>query len=212
MINIIKESCVQTLDEALKAEKNGANRIELCSRLDLDGLTPNRELIIKVSSRIKIPIKVMIRPRAGDFNYTDQEINQMKDDILFCKSLCVFGVVFGMLNKNKSINIEATRALSDIAAGLDVTFHKAIDRVVSIFSELDRLKKNAKISSVLTSGCANNAKSGNVVIKKMIDSVGDRMTIIPAGSITKNNLNEIHSIIGAKEYHGRKIVDISKSN
>ena len=212
MIEIVKESCVQTLDEALKAEKNGANRIELCSRLDLDGLTPNRELITKVASRIKIPIKVMIRPRAGDFNYTDQEINQMKDDIIFCKSLNVFGVVFGILNKKKSINIESTRALSGIATGLDVTFHKAIDQVVSIFSELESLKKVTKVSSVLTSGGANNAKSGNAVIKKMIDRVGDRMTIIPAGSITKNNLNEIHSIIGAKEYHGRKIVDISKTN
>ena len=212
MIDIIKESCVQTLDEALIAEKNGANRIELCSRLDLDGLTPNRELITKVATRIKIPIKVMIRPRSVDFNYTDQEIDKMKDDILFCKSLCVFGVVFGILNKKNSINIEATKTLTDIAAGLDVTFHKAIDRVVSIFSELDRLKKIAKISSVLTSGGANNAKSGSAVIKKMIDSVGDRMAIIPAGSITKNNLNEIHSIIGAKEYHGRNIVDISKSN
>ena len=210
MINIIKESCVQTLDEALRAEKNGANRIELCSRLDLDGLTPNRELITKVASRVKIPVKVMIRPRSGNFNYTDQEINQMKDDILFCKSLCAFGVVFGILNKKNAIDIESTRALSDIAGRLDVTFHKAIDQVVSIFSQLDTLKNIAKVSSVLTSGGADNAKSGSKIIKKMIDRVEDKVIIIPAGSITKHNLNEIHSFIGAKEYHGRKIVDISK--
>ena len=212
MIDIVKESCVQTLDEAIRAEKNGANRIELCSRLDLDGLTPNRELITKVASRVKIPIKVMIRPRSGNFNYNDQEINQMKDDILFCKSLCVFGVVFGILNKKNFIDLKSTRFLADISEGLDVTFHKAIDQVVSMFSQLDTLKNIAKVSSVLTSGGADSARSGMKVIKKMIARAGDRLVIIPAGSITRNNLNEIHTFIGAKEYHGRKIVDISNSN
>ena len=212
MIDLIKEACVQTLDEALLAQQNGADRIELCSRLDLDGLTPNRNLIRIVESRLTIPIKVMIRPREGNFNYNDQELSQMKDDILFCKSLNISGVVFGMLNKENAIDIESTGALSDIAGELDVTFHKAIDQVVSIFSELDTLKNLTKVSSVLTSGGANNAKSGSVVIKKMIDRVGDKVVIIPAGNITKDNLNKIHSFIGAKEYHGRKIVDISKSN
>ena len=212
MIDIIKEGCVQTLGEALLAQQNGADRIELCSRLDLDGLTPSRDLIRLVESRLTIPIKVMIRPREGDFNYNDQELSQMKDDILFCKSLNISGVVFGILNKENAIDIESTGALSDIAGELDVTLHKAIDQVVSIFSELDTLKNFTKVSSVLTSGGADNAKSGSVVIKKMMDRVGGRMTIIPAGSITKNNLNDIHSIIGAKEYHGRNIVDISKSN
>ena len=212
MIDIIKEACVQTLDEALLAQQNGADRIELCSRLDLDGLTPSRDLIRIVESSLTIPIKVMIRPREGDFNYNHQELSQMKDDILFCKSLNISGVVFGILNKENTIDIESTRALLDIAGELDVTFHKAIDQVVSIFSELDTLKNITKVSSILTSGGADNAKSGSTIIKKMIDRVEDKVIIIPAGSITKHNLNEIHSFIGAKEYHGRKIVDISKSN
>ena len=210
MIDIVKESCVQTLDEALLAQQNGADKIELCSRLDLDGLTPSRDLIESVKSRLTIPIKVMIRPREGDFIYNDQELSQMKDDILFCNSLNVSGVVFGVLNKENSIDTESIRALSDIADGLDITFHKAIDEVNSIISELDALKNIPNLSSVLTSGGADNAKSGSTVIKKMIDRVAGRMIIIAAGNITKQNLNEIHSIIGAEEYHGRKIVDISK--
>ena len=80
---MIKEACVQTLDEALIAQQNGADRIELCSRLDLDGLTPSRDLIRSVKSKLTIPIKVMIRPRAGNFVYNNQEIEQMKNDILF---------------------------------------------------------------------------------------------------------------------------------
>ena len=210
MIDIVKESCVQTLDEALLAQQNGADRIELCSRLDLDGLTPRKDLIKSVKSRLTIPIKVMIRPREGDFIYNDQELSQMKDDILFCNSLNVSGVVFGVLNKENSIDTESIRALSNIADGPDITFHKAIDEVNSIISELDALKNIPKVSSILTSGGADNAKSGSAVIKKMIDRVAGRMIIIAAGNITKQNLKEIHSIIGAEEYHGRKIVDISK--
>ena len=209
---MIKEACVQTFDEALIAQQNGADRIELCSRLDLDGLTPSRDLIRSVKSKLTIPIKIMIRPRGGDFVYNDQEIEQMKNDILFCNSLKVFGVVFGVLTKENSIDIETSRKLADISSVIDITFHKAIDQVKSIISELDKLKNISNVSSVLTSGGADNAKTGSKLIKTMINKVGDRMVIIPAGKITKQNLNEIHSIIGAKEYHGRKIVDISKSN
>ena len=192
---------MQTLGEALIAQKNGADRIELCSRLDLDGLTPSRKLIRSIVSKLIIPIKVMIRPRAGDFIYNNLELEQMKDDILFCKSIKVSGVVFGALNREKSINIESTKMLADIAGELD--------NVSSIFNELDNLKKLTKITSVLTSGRAENAISGSKTIGNMIERTRDSLTIIPAGSITSQNLNTIHSIIGASEYHGRKIVNIT---
>ena len=200
---------MQTLGEALIAQKNGADRIELCSRLDLDGLTPSRKLIRSIVSKLIIPIKVMIRPRAGDFIYNNLELEQMKDDILFCKSIKVSGVVFGALNREKSIDIESTKMLADIAGELDITFHKAIDHVSSIFNELDNLKKLTKITSILTSGRAENAISGSKTIGNMIERTRGSLTIIPAGSITSQNLNAIHSIIGASEYHGRKIVNIS---
>ena len=87
MRDIIKEACVETFEEAILAEKKGANRVELCSRLDLDGLTPERKIIEKVLGALSIPIKIMIRPRAGDFSYNDQELNRMKEDILYCKNL-----------------------------------------------------------------------------------------------------------------------------
>ena len=206
MRDIIKEACVETLDEAILAEKKGADRVELCSRLELDGLTPKRKLVKQVLSALSIPIKIMIRPREGNFSYNDQELNRMKEDILFCKDLNVQGVVFGLLDQNKKIDIENMKYLSDTAGGLGITFHKAIDQTGSIIDEIDRLSAIGSISSILTSGGAFNAQSGSRYLKKLAEKYQDIITIIPAGSITKNNIHELHQKIGAKEYHGRKIV------
>ena len=129
MRNIVKEACVERLDEAIFAEKNGADRIELCSRLDLDGLTPHRKMIQDVINSVKIPVKVMIRPRGGNFVYHDQELDVMKEDILYCKRVNVSGIVFGVLKDDKTVDLIATRLLTDMAAGLEITFHKAIDEL-----------------------------------------------------------------------------------
>ena len=206
MLDIIKEACVETFEEAILAEKKGADRVELCSQLDLDGLTPERKIIEKVLGALSIPIKIMIRPRAGDFSYNDQELNRMKEDILYCKNLNVQGVVFGILNQNKTIDMENMKYLCDTADDLDITFHKAIDQTDSIIDEIDRLLAIDSISSILTSGGAYNAHAGSSLLKKAVEKYEDIITIIPAGSITKNNIHELHQIIGAKEYHGRKIV------
>ena len=206
MRDIIKEACVETFEEAILAEKKGADRVELCSRLDLDGLTPERKIIEKVLGALSIPIKIMIRPRSGNFSYNDHELNIMKEDILFCKDLNVQGVVFGLLDQNKTIDIENMKYLSNIADGLEITFHKAIDQVGIIIDEIDRLLAIGSISSILTSGGAFDAQSGSSFLKKLAEKYQDIITIIPAGSITKNNIHELHHKIGAKEYHGRKIV------
>ena len=206
MRDIIKEACVETFEEAILAEEKGADRVELCSRLDLDGLTPERKIIEKVLGALSIPIKIMIRPRAGNFSYNDQELNRMKEDIIFCKDLNVQGVVFGILDQNKTIDMENMKYLCDTAGNLEITFHKAIDQTDSIIDEIDRLLAIDSISSILTSGGAYNAHAGSSLLKMAVEKYQDIITIIPAGSITKNNIHELHQIIEAKEYHGRKIV------
>ena len=206
MRDIIKEACVETFEEAILAEKKGADRVELCSRMDLDGLTPERKIIEKVLGALSIPIKIMIRPRTGNFSYNEQELNRMKEDILFCKDLNVQGVVFGILDQNKTIDMENMKYLCDTADNLEITFHKAIDQTDSIIYEIDRLSAIGSLSSILTSGGAHNAHAGSRLLKKAVEKYEDIITIIPAGSITKNNIHELHQIIGAKEYHGRKIV------
>ena len=207
-MNIIKESCVETFEEAVIAEKNGANRIEICSDLHLDGLTPSRKLVLRIVKSLKIPTKVMIRPRSGDFCYNMQEIKEMLDDISYFKSLDVFGVVFGVLNDDDTVNISLTNKLVDQADTLEVTFHKAIDSCDNILDELRMIIQNTKVASMLTSGGFNDAISGHETIKEMIKIAGKNISIIIAGSVTKNNIVSLHKLIKGEEYHGRQIVDL----
>ena len=146
-MNLIKESCVETYDEAMNAEVRGADRIELCSRLDLDGLTPSKELVKRLVSDLTIPLKVMVRPRKGDFCYSNEEINQMHDDILDFKTLGVFGVVFGALEDDKTVDINVVNELVSTSSGLDVTFHKAIDQTNDLLDAYKNLLLHTKISS-----------------------------------------------------------------
>jgi copper homeostasis protein len=210
--NIVKEACVEKLDEAILAEKNGANRIELCSRLDLDGLTPHRNMIKNVINSVKIPVKVMIRPRGGNFVYHDQELDVMKDDILYCKRVNVSGIVLGVLKEDKTVDLTATRFLSDIDSGLEITFHKAIDEVSSIFTELDRLKSIQAVTNILTSGGADSAMEGSGTLKELVSRYKGQLTIIAAGKITEQNIIKVHELTGAQEYHGRKIVGDLRPN
>ena len=212
MRNIVKEACVERLDEAILAEKNGANRIELCSHLDLDGLTPHRNMIKDVINSVKIPVKVMIRPRGGNFVYHDQELDVMKDDILYCKRVKASGIVLGVLKGDKTVNLRATRLLSDMATGLEITFHKAIDEVSSIFTEIDRLKSIQDVTSILTSAGAETAVKGSGTLKQMVYRYKDQLTIIAAGEITEQNIIQVHELTSAQEYHGRKIVGDLRPN
>ena len=207
-MNFIKEACVESIDGAIAAEKNGADRIEICSNLELDGLTPSREIVRKIIETLNIPIKVMIRPKAGDFCYNQQEIKEMFDDIAYFRSLNVYGVVLGVLNNNNNtVDINLTNKFVNAAGKLEVTFHKAIDSCDNILEELRMIIKNTSISSILTSGGFSDAFSGHEIIKEMIKTAGNNISIIVAGSVTSNNILSIHKLIEGSEYHGRRIVD-----
>ena len=206
MNHIIKEACVETLDEALSAQSKGADRIELCSDLALDGLTPSKNLFLKVLNHISIPVKIMIRPRGGNFVYGNEEIITMIEQIKFFKDFNIDGLVFGVLDMNRKIDVDKLKLLVNAAEGLDITFHKAIDQVSILFDELEVLKNFSQISSILTSGCSDSALKGKDTIIKIIDNYSKYFNIIVAGKITNHNFPEIHRLVGANEYHGRKIV------
>jgi len=203
---LIKEACIQSYDEALIAQKSGADRIELCSQINLDGITPKKGLIKKIISSIEIPIRVMIRPRSGDFDYSEDELKLMESDIVDCKKLGVEGVVFGVLNKDTTINETATRRLVKGSFPLNVTFHKAIDLSYNSLSAVKILCKIPGITSILSSGRKTTAKEGAKLIKQMIDIAKNDLSIIPAGKITFKNIIGLHQLINADEYHGRNIV------
>lgn len=200
------EACVETLEEALIAEKNGARRIELCSRLDLDGLTPSPDLVGQVCREVKIPVMVMIRPRAGDFIYTEEEVRRMGNDIGKVKALGASGIVLGLLTPDTRIDITNCKLLTAKAFPLPVTFHKAIDLMEDPAEGVRQLRKVRGVTRILTSGGKPTAKEGSVKIREMIREAGDEIIIMAAGKVTNENAEEIRQLTGASEFHGRKIV------
>ncbi|WP_339648964.1 copper homeostasis protein CutC [uncultured Salegentibacter sp.] len=204
-MSYIKEACVESIEKALVAEENGADRIELCADLDVEGLTPSKELILSIKSHLNIPIRVMIRPRAGDFMYNNAEIKQMASDIAFCKEAGVNGVVLGILKEDKTINIDAVEKLAEIGKPMKFVFHKAIDETPDILESVKSLRDSGVVNGILTSGGKNTAAEGVLQLKKIIALAGD-MEVICAGKITSKNLEELHRKINAKAYHGKRIV------
>ena len=203
---LILEACVETIQQGLLAEKNHADRIEFCQRLDLGGITPDHDLIRTAINKIKIPVKIMIRPRGGDFIYSNSEIDRMKSDIKYCKLIGVEEVVLGALNNDEKVDYSLTQHLAKLAIPMKVTFHKAIDEVSNYMNALKTLSSIQNIGSVLTSGTKENALAGKDYIKIASEEFSETLNIIAAGSITNTNLKEIHSELNMKEYHGKKIV------
>jgi len=203
---MIKEACVETFEEAVLAEQRGANRIELCSDLANDGLTPSPELMQKTCSTLKIPVMVMIRPRAGNFVYSEEEIIQMKSEIDEAKKVGAAGVVFGLLTPENEIEEKNTRLLAEYAHPLPVTFHKAIDVLENPEEGVHILKEIKGIKRILTSGGKATAKEGAETIRKMQEEAGENLIILVAGKVTDENVEEIQELTGAEEFHGRRIV------
>ena len=208
MKKIFIECCVESYDEARLAEKKGADQIEVCSDLRNDGLTPDLQLVEKIINNISIPIKVMIRPRIGNFYYSSSEMLTIRDQITNFKSIGIDHIVFGVLDKNNIVNMDHVKKISDWSAPIKITFHKAIDASVEFFSDIEALVKTKRIDSLLTSGRSITAETGSNIIKKVINNYGKEIKIISAGKITQKNLNAIHIKIGGTYYHGRKILGI----
>lgn len=203
---IILEACVETLEQAILAERVGAHRIELCERLDLGGITPSEELIRLCRKSLSIPIMVMVRTRGGDFTCSESEFVEMKRTIAFCKTSGVEGIVFGILSPSITIDLERTAILASLAIPLQVTFHKAIDLLSDPVEGVNLLKTIPNLHRVLTSGGAETAIKGQENIRKMIEESEEYCTIITAGKVTKDNWREVQKATGAKELHGRRIV------
>ena len=203
---LIFEACVETLEEALIAQKRGANRVELCSALAQDGLTPSPELTIQCVQQLSVPIMAMVRPRGGNFVYSELEIKQMESQIEFFKQAGVAGVVFGMLTKEGTIDIENTHRLAKLASPLEVTFHKAIDHSVDVYQSFKELNAIEGISSVLSSGGKDTAWNGRDLLKQMQAMPGGKIKIIAAGKVTPENRTQIAEFTGVAELHGKRIV------
>ncbi len=200
------EACVETLEDALAAEKRGANRIELCSALNQDGLTPSSELTMQCVQNLSIPVMAMVRPRGGNFVYSEAELRQMESEIEFFKQSGVAGVVFGLLTDNGAVDVENTRRLAKLASPLEVTFHKAIDYSNDILKSFQELNAIDGINRVLTSGGRDTAWNGRSMLKQMQDLPGRQIKIIAAGKVLPENRERIAKFTGVAELHGKRIV------
>jgi len=203
---MIVEACVESFQEAIKAESNGADRIELCAQLEIGGTTPSYALIESTYKILKIPIMVMIRPRGGHFVYSTSEIKIMKQSIDICKSIGVYGIVFGILTNANEVDITKTKDLVKYAHPLQITFHKAIDDTPHILEAVEQLKNIDGVNRILTSGGCETAFEGAIVINKMVDLAKEKLIIVAAGRITNENLKSIKNKLSTSEFHGRKIV------
>lgn len=202
---MLKEKCIGSYEEAVEAQKLGANRVELCENLAEGGTTPSYGTIKMVLRDIAISVFVMIRPRGGDFCYTKEEIEIMKEDIKICKQLGVKGVVFGVLTEDKKIDYEILEELVECAKPMSITFHKAIDEVENPVAEVKKLA-DIGVNRILSSGTKATALEGKDILNDMIKAGEDRIIIVVAGQVTKDNFEKVSQNIPSSEYHGKKIV------
>ena len=194
---MIIEVCAESYEYAVKAEKAGADRIELCRDLHLAGLTPNYESAKRTIDTLDIPVFILIRPRGGDFIYSDEEFELMKSDIVKFKEMGCKGIVSGVLNSDNSIDINRTKELVELSKPLEFTFHRAFDIVSNPLNEIENLIE-LRIDRVLTSGQKEKAIDGLVLLKKLNSISKNRIKIMPGSGINKSNIvnfesfNEIH--------------------
>lgn len=202
---MIKEACVESFAEALAAEKRGADRIEFCDNLIVGGTTQSYGAIKLAVQNLKIPVFPIIRPRGGDFCYSQAEIEIMKEDIKVCKNLGAKGVVLGVLTEDKKIDYVTLKELVELAFPMEVTFHKAIDELTNPVSEVLKLA-DIGVKRILTSGTKATALEGAEIINEMIQKAGERIKIVVAGGVTTENFKNVSEKIISSEYHGKKIV------
>jgi len=194
------EISVENLEAAMAAERGGADRVELCGNLSIGGVTPDTEIIRVVRAQVHIPIFSMIRPRAGDFVYSDAEFSEMRRSINDAKESEMNGVVLGVLRKDRRVDVERARELVEFARPLPVTYHRAFDETIDLRQALDDVIE-AGAKRILTSGGAKSALEGAAVLAELIEAAGERIVIVPGAGISSANIAEVARRTRAREFH-----------
>jgi copper homeostasis protein len=199
-MSIVFEVCVDSAEAAIAAQQGGAQRVELCADLLEGGITPSGGTIRLARQRIDIDLNVIIRPRGGDFCYSDLEFEVMQRDVQLAKQAGANGVVIGILNQDGTIDERRTAELIRLARPLSVTFHRAFDMARDPYQALVTLVELG-VDRILTSGQEISALEGLDLIANLVREADDRLIIMPGGGITERNIKKIVEESGAKEIH-----------
>lgn len=194
------EICVDSIESALAGERGGADRIELCDNLVAGGTTPSIGMLQAIRKYLTIDINFIVRPRSGDFCYSDFEFEVMKRDIEMAKEYGANGIVVGILKPNGEIDVEKMKEVIELSEPLKVTFHRAFDMTRDPFKSLETLI-HLGIERILTSGQESNALKGIDLIKELVHRAGDRIIIMPGAGINDINVEEMVNKTGVREVH-----------
>lgn len=206
---MFKEACIGSYQEGINAQRNGADRVELCSNLDVGGLSPNIKEVQKALEYLTIPVFVMVRVREGNFIYTKKEKDLMLQEIKNLKNIGVEGIVIGALTSREEVDVDFIKEVVKVARPMQITFHKAIDETKDYNREIEKLIELG-IDRVLTSGKKEKIEDAIGFLKTLNRNYGDEIKFIGAGKVTKDNLESIDNKIGLEEYHGKLIVGYLK--
>jgi copper homeostasis protein len=194
------------LASALIAQENGVDRVELCDGLDFGGTTPSLEMVVKARESLTVDLYVMIRPRGGNFVYSDEEFSQMKSDIQNLKKLNVDGFVFGILEEDKTINVAQNAELVALAKPFPCTFHRAFDEVSNASKELENVI-DCGFQTILTSGQKPNVMEGANQLVTLVEKANNRITIMPGGGLRSSNIGFIQQETKANWFHSSAITE-----
>ncbi|MGH0054093.1 MAG: copper homeostasis protein CutC [Sphaerochaetaceae bacterium] len=197
---VLIEICLDSVESVINAEKGGAGRVEFCSDLFEGGLTPTLGAFQVAKAHASIPLNVMIRPRGGDFCYSDLEFETMLQDARIFREAGANALVFGLLTPEGRIDTERTARLLEAANGLPITFHRAFDMTRNPYEAIEDLI-SLGVDRILTSGQEASVPEGLDLLASLIEQYGKRIVIMPGAGITERNFPKIHQQLQAKEYH-----------
>jgi copper homeostasis protein len=200
MARVLLEICCGSIDDAIEAEKGGADRVELCSALFLGGLTPSLGTIQEAKRRLKIPVVVMVRPRAGGFAYSEAEMASIERDVEAAVEAGADGIVFGILQADGRIDLARCRRIRQLIGERQAVFHRAFDVTPDPYEALEQLV-DLRITRVLTSGQKDSVPEGVELIRKLIERAGERIEILPGGGIQSWNVKEMIEKTGCRQVH-----------
>lgn len=197
---MIIEACVNSAISAIEARKGGADRVELCENLHDGGTTPGFGSILLARKKLDIGLFVMIRPRGGDFLYSEEEFEIMKEDILAAKRAGADGVVFGILQPDGAIDTGRMQLLAGLARPMGITCHRAFDMTADPFMAMEDLIRLG-IDRILTSGQAATAPEGAALIRELVARSAGRIAIMPGSGVKEHNVRQLVEATGVKEVH-----------